>query len=203
MPIFDSQYPVNSNPAGEDKILTTDTSDASAVKSVTLTKVQEWLGSISKWVTNGMISDGAVDTLQIANGAVDTLQIADQAVTPEKRSGGFYVGSHTFTSGTGSKSITGFGFKPKMVKAELRAISSVGFHASSGTAVEGMSSQATAGPAGSSGGRTSRSGVLLLGVSDSTTVYQGDVISWDEDGITVNITQDGSGYRDWIITAWG
>lgn len=60
MPIFDSQYPVNSNPAGEDKILTTDTSDSSAIKSVTLTKVQEWLGSTSKWVTNGMIADQAV-----------------------------------------------------------------------------------------------------------------------------------------------
>ena len=70
MPIFSSQYPANSNPAGEDKILTTDTSDADAVKSVTLTKLQEWLAGVSKWVVTSMIADGAVDTLQIADGAV-------------------------------------------------------------------------------------------------------------------------------------
>ena len=60
MPIFSSQYPANSNPAGEDKILTTDTSDADAVKSVTLTKLQEWLAGVSKWVVTSMIADGAV-----------------------------------------------------------------------------------------------------------------------------------------------
>lgn len=67
MPIFDSGYPKNTNPDGDDYVLTTDTSDSSAVKGVSLTSIKNWLAGLSKWVTSSMIADEAVTGAKITS----------------------------------------------------------------------------------------------------------------------------------------
>src|SRR5690606_8329630 len=54
----------------------------------------------------------------IPNGYIDTDTLAPGAATPDKRSGGFYIGviPTSTLSSTGSKAITGVGFTPKCVQ---------------------------------------------------------------------------------------
>ena len=119
MPIFSSQYPANSNPAGEDKILTTDTSDADAVKSVTLTKLQEWLASVSKWVVTSMIADGAVNSDKIdfttfGLGGDQYKSSFTSGVTPSTNRNGHGYGSSTIDiSSLNATSIIGVWFTGK------------------------------------------------------------------------------------------
>ena len=52
-------------------------------------------------------------------------------------------------------------------------------------------------------GRSSR-GAHFLAVNTSATTYQGEVTSFDVNGITVNVSVDASSaYRTWVIAAWG
>ena len=139
--------------------------------------------------------------------SIDTNAVQYGAVTPDKRSGGFFSVSHTFSAGTGSKSVTGFGFKPKMVTFTLSPSpsSTVAFWGY-GVAYDTGSTPSGNGIAIAADGSTGRSsrGSHFLAVNTTATTYQGDVTSFDADGITVNIVTDASSaYRTWLITAWG
>lgn len=126
---------------------------------------------------------------------------ADGAITPAKRSGGFYVKLHTFSSGTGSEAITGVGFKPKAVLAFGSETS-----ASSGTQkfAFGCAYDNSGTPAHSRFSMGLNLSTAVGDSSDGTSVlvslvnaggsaeFTCAVTSFDSDGITVNKTVGGS-----------
>lgn len=123
--------------------------------------------------------------------------IADGAVTPAKRTGGFAtinIPGSTLGS-TGNKIITGVGFAPKRVRFNGRFPSSGG---TASTAVGGAdkatgyqwwtaTSATTSGGTSTSRNSSSSACIAFLPGSSATPAMEAELVSWDADGITINV----------------
>ncbi|MBB0998314.1 hypothetical protein G6024_14670 [Dietzia maris] len=143
----------------------------------------------------------------LPNGSVVAPLIPDGSVSPEKRSGGFYAAQITFSAGTGVKSLTGFGFRPKMIQVTIGVSSGATDFQASGTAVDGspIVQNFSASSSGTGSFRTiyGTNGTFVA-TSGAANIYHGSVTSFDSDGVTVNVTTDaGANFRIWNVTAWG
>ncbi|WP_440220937.1 hypothetical protein [Dietzia sp. MNB45] len=127
------------------------------------------------------------DMREMASGS-----LAGGVVTPEKRSGGFKMGvmpGSTFSS-TGNKSITGVGFRPKLVKfTVLFSTNSDSGNEGSGvmttTDQYAVASYSTA----TAGGRYHSMSNCIAWISGSTVPgILASYVSMDADGFTINVT---------------
>ena len=127
----------------------------------------------------------------------DGTGIGDDAVTPEKRSGGFWQLNYTFSE-TGSINLTNVPFRPKAINVISRRVSGTAQVAGQGMATDnnGVIMQGAQSSAQSNTGvaQTIDSTTAAFLVSGSTsTDFVGQVTSFNEDGITVNVTTSSGG----------
>lgn len=123
----------------------------------------------------------------------DGTGLDDGAVTPSKRGGGFKIGvipSATLNS-TGNKSITGVGFKPKLVRFTVLESTGpyIGFSVG---AMDGDGNQYSASTgSGTSQRRISSDDYAITRSNDTATTLQAEYVSMDADGFTINVTTAG------------
>lgn len=134
----------------------------------------------------------------IPSSVITTASIQDNAVTPTKRSGGFYAAAIDIGaggSGTGPRSFTGFGFKPKAIivigarTSGTAIVSYNGYAYDTGSSItQGCHSGAFSqtGPTGATQDTTSNA-FYTIGSSGATD-FLAAVTSFDTDGMTVNVT---------------
>lgn len=128
---------------------------------------------------------------------VDTQAVEDDAITPVKRSGGFFQG--TITSGdlgtTGNKVITGVGFTPKRVEFALLPTDgsatttyvATGAMDADGRQYYTWAAQATGSGSNSRGSGTDAAyGFAAPGTTTRTNQFS--YVSMDADGFTVNVS---------------
>lgn len=136
---------------------------------------------------DGSLKNNSVTTAAIATDAVETAKIKDAAVTPAKRSGGFYVGNFSITA-TGTKVITGVGFKPKLLRFQLLPTTGGAANFASGT-TDGTNYFYTS--VADSGGTAlfqySGTNQILAGNSGASGLVAFTVSSMDADGFTLNV----------------
>ena len=146
-------------------------------------------------VINGQIDDtniSGVSGSKLSNGSVTTAKLDDGAVTPDKRSGGYAIGTFS-VSATGNIVVTGIGFKPKFVRLIASNASSDAYAESNegsfdedgnqrylSTRVAGASSNFTRSGTNSALGYWSTPGGTITRYMNLTYV------SMDADGFTVN-----------------
>ena len=142
-----------------------------------------------------------VDEQAILNDAVTTNKLGDGAVTPDKRSGGFAIGSFSSPGTTGNLSVTGTGFTPRLVRFTYLPGSS-GSNGTSGSGSMTATSQfATSATSGSGGNRrnSSTESCIYWVFGESTTPFMiGEFVSMDSDGFTINLTAVGGT----VTTGW-
>lgn len=164
--------PALTTAADADEIPIEDVS-ASTTKKMTLTKLKEYLQALTSWVT------------------------------PSMRSGGFYIGTLSITS-TGNKVVTGVGFQPKAVLFIMSTEGAVASGANAGisfgvatAAASRFNASATTRNANGGYGETltnkafSISTIAAGGGSKSINV-EGDLVSLDSDGFTINVATFGA-----------
>lgn len=156
-------------PASGDYVLTADVSDSNNLKKVTLAN----LGTNGAWVGTGGITNSAV--------------------TPAKRSGGFFVTQWDASGlGTGTgKTITGIGFTPKALIVLGNSVS--GVVQSNGLCYYNGSSYIQNGQASGASAAPDVRGIVsatecFLATTQTTTQFVGAVTGFSSDTITVNIT---------------
>ena len=88
-----------------------DTANASSVANPLNTIVSEFNGNIE----SVNLANNAVTNSKLANNSVSTANLQDESVTQDKLADRHYAVTHQFPSGTGSRTITGFNFVPKIV----------------------------------------------------------------------------------------
>lgn len=129
-------------------------------------------------ITDGNITDFREFVTAPAD-SVDTSQIKDDAVTPEKRSGGFFT-AVLVTNSTGSKQVTGIGFTPKFAMfigtiSNSDATASISVTTWDGTTVGGAAVAARPNASSSAASRTrnggSNIGNIAISSAGSTTTY--------------------------------
>lgn len=139
-------------------------------------------------VTTAKIADSNVTTAKIADSNVTTAKIADGAVTPVKRSGGYKVGTFTWTSGTGNLSITGVGFTPKMVEFYVLRPSTNSLLQAGGGVMDTSSqhSWTVQGGNGTNAYRTGSSATnCIVYASGAITLHTCSYVSMNSDGFTI------------------
>ena len=149
-------------------------------------------------ITTGNVSDQRV-FVGLPDGFIRSSDTLGQGVvTPEKRSGGFKIGiipAATMNS-TGNKSITGVGFKPKLVRFTALIGGGSTVVASWGAMDENGNQYAfaTAGiPSPVAMYRLGVDNFCILNLNTSgTTLLGAKYISMDADGFTINVTNAGS-----------
>lgn len=145
--------------------------------------------------------ESLADGSGIGDGAIDTTQLADESVTPDKRSGGYMAGFFTAPSTTGNYSVTGVGFKPKLV------VFAVSYTSSDNDRL--LISQGRMDEFGNQGynaiywtasltrSRSSNGSAFVGYYSPGGSFTQelvGQYVSMDEDGFTVNIISTNTRY---------
>lgn len=149
---------------------------------------------------DGKLKAGAISNSNMfANNTVTTPAITDASVTAEKRSGGFKIGiisGATFGS-TGNKSITGVGFKPKLVKFTCITPGSGTLSRTSIGAMDDSGNQYATASTSQSGQWSSEgitsSSMLVTNATNSYLMRFG-FVSMDSDGFTVNVNTASSSY---------
>lgn len=138
-------------------------------------------GNVTKRVTPAGLAQSIAENLPV------------ESVGPSKRSGGYKVGTipaSTFSS-TGNKSITGLGFKSKLVNFYLESASSTsGARAMSGAmdAAGGQHTETTAvGASGYSQQGTSTACMGWINAGSTTFSMRANAVSCDADGFTINV----------------
>ena len=134
---------------------------------------------------------------------VDGTLIEAGAITPDKRAGGFAVGTFTSPASTGNQSVTGLSFQPKLVKFTIGLTSATSsFMVLGGGAMTASSQFAYAWGARSAlNGRHTRAAsttacLALQNISAGDVASDGYVasyVSMDADGFTVNFTTTATG----------
>lgn len=124
----------------------------------------------------------------------DGTGIADGAITPAKRSGGFYAGtiSGATMSTTGNKAITGVGFTPKLVTFHYLASSGATTASFGGHGAMTATSQFTQCFGGNTSAAvrwsaTTRCLSAFTSLSDSNPELQASYVSMNADGFTINV----------------
>lgn len=119
------------SPDGDDVLAADDTSASYATKSITLTKIKEWLQSLTSWITAAMITDGVVSSakLDLTIGCRAYLNsAANMGSGPAKvvlDAEAFDVGSNfNTTTGTFTAPVTGYYFVQAQIAAADVAASS-------------------------------------------------------------------------------
>ena len=133
---------------------------------------------------------------------VDTQAIADGAVTPDKRSGGFKMGSiPSATLGTtGNKAITGLGFKPKHVEFDLLPTDSSSgtvFMATGAMNSDGFQFYTAIAVASSTQSRVSNTNAAFAypaTATATTLALSFSYVSMDADGFTINVDTASSAF---------
>lgn len=155
---------------------------------------------------SGVTVDGLLikDSKLATNNSVVTSNITDGAVTPAKRTGGFYAGTFTI-SATGNKAITGVGFTPKFVMFDwVATASSSADNNTSGwmTATAQFAKWSSSNSAGNSSARNAYTNLCLAtGASASSTANEtAAYVSMDADGFTINVTAQNGG--TWAFVAY-
>ena len=169
-----NQYPAKTVPSNNDEFVLHDPASGSTKK-----------------MTRGDLIGGAPLPANSVNGQA----IADGSVTPEKRSGGFKIIEHNFTGSTGTNKITGVGFKPKgFTCVGMTGDSSTQARQSHGMADESgtQSGHAFFMQSGSFASKRDTSAAFVASNASGGQTFRGVVTSWDDDGITVNVTNGGS-----------
>lgn len=182
-----NQYPAKTVPSNNDEFVLHDPSSGSTKK-----------------MTRGDLIGGAPLPANSVNGQA----IADGSVTPAKRSGGFYSAAISLSAGTGVKNITGFGFRPKEVQFIMRSESGATALTCIGGAVDNSGTifqyVTATGAAGASANTVSSNAACMVVVAASgTAVYRSEFVSFNSDGISINVTIDGAAYRNWTVIARG
>lgn len=146
-------------------------------------------------------SSNVLDAKALKDGTLDTLQLKDDSVSPEKRSGGFKIGfipASTFTS-TGNKTISGVGFKPKLVRftylvdADTLVRSSMGAMDASGAqyAVTLQNNGESVEYSRFSKNRC----IYAMNASGAGTLISASYVSMNDDGFTINVMDANSSYE--------
>lgn len=151
---------------------------------------------------NTALSDGDFATLagtetltnKTINGANNTIS----GITAAMRTGGFYVGSLSITS-TGNKVVTGVGFQPKAVMFFMSTEASVASAANAGTSF-GVATSSTSRFNISATTRNGNGGygetltnkafsisTIAAGGGSKAVNVDGDLVSLDSDGFTINV----------------
>lgn len=145
----------------------------------------------TKNITRGNLLSGA----PLPNNTVTTAAMADGAVTPVKRSGGFFIGSISgATVGTtGNKSVTGVGFTPKLVKFAVLFTAATGNTNYANGSMTNAAQYYTAMSASTSGSVTSRTSATNACIGwvtggSSTPSLLASYVSMDADGFTINVS---------------
>lgn len=173
-----NQYPAKTVPSNNDEFVLHDPSSGSTKK-----------------MTRGDLIGGA----PLPANTVDGQAIADGSVTPAKRSGGFKVGiiEGTVLGSTGNKTITGVGFKPKLVRFTLMpTYSSAAANFATGAMTPTGQFASTMASSGTNSARSSSSTASFLYVSSSgTTILRFEYVSMNNDGFTINVVDANSDFR--------
>lgn len=142
---------------------------AAATKKFTLSGLKTWLQSLAAWVT------------------------------PSMRTGGFAVGTLSVSS-TGNKAITGVGFTPKMIlfvtttEASPAAGANAGITFGAATAAasrwngRATTRNGNGGAAETTTAKAFRQTTISAGGGGESITIDGDLVSMDADGFTVNVT---------------
>jgi hypothetical protein len=175
--------------------------DASDVASPLNTIVSEFNGNID----NANIKSGAaIATSKLASDAgIATGMIADAAVTVAKRSGGFKTGTLS-PSTTGNFSITGVGFRPKLLVLITRVPSNAAIASGGWGVTDGTTQYATflRTASGSFGQLSYTDRIAVHMTSASATDVEISYVSFDADGFTLNANVR-SASRDFTWVAFG
>lgn len=132
------------------------------------------------------------DLVENTESLADGSGIGDEAVTPEKRSGGFKLITHTFANSIGPQSINGVGFKPKAIIVgwglPTAATATI---MSNGRAVDGspivQSSESVFVDGSTRATVTSTTQAFVRPNASAAATFGAAVTSFDADGITVNV----------------
>lgn len=135
----------------------------------------------------------------IGDGAVTANKLNLQSLRPFRQ-------SFSLSAGTGSKALTGFGFKPSYVEFHSRQSRVNASIKSWGMAIDGTPIQNTfSGSSSISGSWGSAEGTtasLAIANPGGGVLYAAAVTSFDADGITLNVSIDSALYRDWFVIAY-
>lgn len=135
----------------------------------------------------------AITTASLADSNVTTGKLAAAAVTPDKRSGGFAIGtvSTGVLGSTGNSAITGLGFQPKLVRfTSLMPAGTVSGQLSVGAMTASAQFLAAVGDSSATSSRNSRTDACIgyLGAGLSTWNLVASYVSMDSDGFTINVS---------------
>lgn len=120
---------------------------------------------------------------------VDTQAIADGAITPNKRSGGFKVGNFSAGASNGNFSVTGVGFKPKMVEFEWVSSSSNGLIGSGGMDEDGNQWARSTYVQGNAQNTEAATNRCFITTGSTGINRAAEFVSMDTDGFTINFLQ--------------
>lgn len=128
--------------------------------------------------------------------------MARQQINPSQRKSGFKMMQHSFPYGVAVRTIDGVGFKPKAViidgmisTSTSQSRQSKGVAAWDGTDIsQGSHATFTQGNSGSvvHQSKNDDTAAFLSINSSGGTTFRGEIISFDDDGITVDVTVGGS-----------
>lgn len=149
---------------------------------------------------NNIKSGAAISTAKLASDAgIIAGMIAADAVTPAKRSGGFFIGSTSITS-TGNKVITGVGFTPKLICFLMSTEGAVASGANAGISI-GFATSSSSRATVATTTRNANGGVgetltskaftistITAGGGSRSVNVEGDLVSMDSDGFTINVS---------------
>lgn len=131
----------------------------------------------------------------LKDNSVGTDQIQDAAVTPEKRSGGFYIGTipGATMGSTGNKTITGVGFEPKLIRFTVmpssNATGRTGYGVATADSQRAVSSYVDASNRHTA--QTSASCFMLV-ESNGSWSNRANLVSMNSDGFVIDVVATGS-----------
>lgn len=161
---------------------------------VILRPTTQWADNLFNTLSTAHNDDGSLKSDSVA-----TSTVQDDAITPDKRSGGFKIGTiagSTFGT-TGNKAITGVGFKPKLVRFTIAPTAS---NAAAQTGVGAMTASAqfvscTWSSATPSAGRISATDGCIGWMSSSSSFgMKSSYVSFDNDGFTIKVDTAGGAF---------
>lgn len=146
---------------------------------------------------NGSLKNGSISSSDmLASNVVSTAKLADGAVTPAKRTGGYYLGALDVTS-TGTKTITAPGFQPKFLKITGVVTSNDVISANSQATFDGTNSYCMAvSSSGSAGYSRYYTGFAIINTTPAQIVNV-NTFAFTSTGFTCNVATAAA-----TVTVW-